>query len=61
MGPEVVGGVYGKSLVPSLHFAVRELQLFEKNKDDVNKQTNKKETRKLMYKNKLQLILWKNA
>lgn len=43
-----VGGVW-KISVPSLHFAVK-LQLFEKKKDDVNKQTNKKKPGKPMYK-----------
>ena len=38
-----------KISVPSLHFAVK-LQLFEKNKDDVNKQTNKKKPGKPTYK-----------
>lgn len=48
MGPEVEGRVW-KISVPSLRFAVK-LQLLEKNKDDVNKQTNKKIPGKPMYK-----------
>lgn len=47
-GPEVEGRVW-KISVPSLRFAVK-LQLLEKNKDDVNKQTNKKKPGKPMYK-----------
>ena len=53
-----------ENLCTSLRFAVK-LQLFEKKKDDVNKQTNKikkkKKTREADVQNKLQPILWKNA
>ena len=38
-----------ENLCTSLRFAVK-LQLFEKKKDDVNKQTNKKKPGKPMYK-----------